>query len=538
MPLIGSWSETMPLPVTAVQPRIAGEPDDTGALVEKSIRGTQWIMLAILIGVPLGFLTTVVMYRLSPSALGLYRLMLLLVTTVQTFFLFGGANVIVNFIPRARPKDKLAFIATYLSITLGFAVIFFAVVLLRPDLLRFLLLGNPVDARVYLFLLGFIPLVIAQTLTIAILQGEMELGAAARTQYGVQTAGFAIALVVVYGIVRHHLLPDTIGAALIVPGAYLLSLLTGSLALVRVIRRRWVGQGAGAHQYRLHLPPGFWRFTTTFHIHTIVTFFFNNIDQIFILYYFGGQAGIAQNGEYGAALVIATYALWAPNLFTGAMYPFFTNLVARGDLATLRGAYQRYCAITSVVVATMGLLFGLFAPQIVLIYGVKGGHAAPLALIEIFAFMYVALASAAYVPTAALITAHEAVWINLSMNALALAVRLVLYSTLVGPDGLAGIAIANAISLGVLWYGTLLICVLRYHVGVPIRQHVISLAGAALLLGSYALVPRLGTFLSLAERLAALLLFILIIAQLRLVSRADLERVARRVPGLKRLVAR
>ena len=76
------------------------------ALIEKSIVGTQWIMVAILVGVPLGLVTQIVMGRaLGQEAYGTYRLMLVLVQAVQTFFLFGGANVIVNFIPRATAKE-------------------------------------------------------------------------------------------------------------------------------------------------------------------------------------------------------------------------------------------------------------------------------------------------------------------------------------------------------------------------------------------------------------------------------------------------
>ncbi len=96
-PMTGD-AATHPLAVTTIRSNSAptnSPTNETAALVEKSIRGTQWIMLAIVIGVPLGFLTNVVMYRLSPAALGIYSLMLLLVTTVQTFFLFGGSNVVV-----------------------------------------------------------------------------------------------------------------------------------------------------------------------------------------------------------------------------------------------------------------------------------------------------------------------------------------------------------------------------------------------------------------------------------------------------------
>ena len=73
----------------AAQP-VTTDTGETKALIEKSIVGTQWIMVAILIGVPLGFLTQIIMARIDPTALGIYNLMIVLVTAVQTFFLFGG----------------------------------------------------------------------------------------------------------------------------------------------------------------------------------------------------------------------------------------------------------------------------------------------------------------------------------------------------------------------------------------------------------------------------------------------------------------
>lgn len=531
---------TMPLPAFP-GPRMAEAAAQAGsgeraALIEKSIRGTQWIMIAILIGVPLGFLTKVILSRLlgaqGPEALGILQLMTLLVTTVQTFFLFGGANVVVNFIPRAAARDKSAFIVSYLGIAAAFAVVFFAAVLIWPQILAFVLLqkssGPAVvsEQTILLFLLLFIPIVIIQTLTIAVLQGEMELAAAARTQYGVQTATFALTLGAVYAI-RANLLPLPLAVAATVLGAYALSLLSAAPALIRVVRR-W------RLSVRWHLPARFWRFTATVHVLTIAGFFFNGVDQIFILYYFGSAASV---GLYAAPLTVATYALWAPNLFTGAMYPFFINLVARRDFATLRGAYQRYTAITGVIVAFFGLVSGLFAPQILTLFGSKQYSTTSLPLMQVFALMFTLLASCAYVPTAALITAHEDIWINLLMNVLALAVRVGLYIPLAARDGLLGVAISNAVSLAVLNLGTLAFSAARYHISIPARQHVVSLLGGAILLASFAAAAVLSPRLLLAERVLALAVFTLVVARLGLVSRADLARVGNRLPFVRRFLA-
>ncbi len=512
---------TQPLPAGSA-PAASSDTSERQALIDKSISGTKWIMVAILIGVPLGLVTQVIMGRIGQDALGAYGLMLVVVQAIQTFFLLGGANVIVNFIPRATAKEKSALLFSYAGIALGFSVIFFGAMLIFPQALNFLLLHQAkANPTVYLFLLLFIPIVIGQTLTIAVLQGEMELGVAARTQYGVQAMSFVLTLVLL-ALVLLHVVPHSMAVVLVplvVLGAYIITFSTGFAALARVMRRRW------QVSLRWYLPPRFWSFTLTFHINTIVWFFFQNIDQLYIAAVF---VDLKEVGIYRAALVVATYALWAPNLFTGAMYPFFTNLVARRDFATLKSAYQRYSAITGVMVGLVSLATGLFAPEILQLFGKKYGQAS-LPLMIVFSLMYTVFASAAYVPSTALITAHEDIWLNLILNILSVSIRIGLYGPLVAQYGLVGIAYANAISLGVLYITTLTAVGLRYHVSVPLRQHVISLAGGVLLLAPYALESRHllpGSHIAqLGIRALALLIFVGILTQLRLVSAADFAKV-------------
>lgn len=525
----------VPLDPTTKRPAVTNAANERDELIKKSISGTKWIMVAILIGVPLGMVTQIVMGRISTQALGTYSLMLVLVQAIQTFFLFGGANVIVNFIPRASAKEKSQLLVSYASIALAFSVVFFGAMLLFPQALNFLLLHQTTASpTIYLFLALFIPIVIGQTLTIAVLQGEMELGVAARTQYGVQTMSFVLAVALLL-VLKLRLLPGATDVALVplvVLGAYITTFSTGLRALVRVMRRRW------QLSFRWHLPANFWSFTTTFHFNTVVFFFFQNIDQIFIAAVFS----VKEVGIYRAALLVATYALWAPNLFTGAMYPFFTNLIARKEMQLLKDAYKRYCAITSVMVAFVSVAAGLFAPQILLLFG-KKYSADSLPLMVVFSLMYTVFASAAYVPSTALITAHEDIWLNLVLNILSVGVRIGLYMPLVHQFGLIGIAYANCISLGVLYFTTLIAVGLRYHVTVPLRQHLVSVAGGILLMAPYVLESQhllpSNTIIQLVVRALALLLFLGILTQLRLVSAADLAKVTGRlnkIPLLRRFL--
>jgi hypothetical protein len=80
-------------------------------------------------------------------------------------------------------------------------------------------------------------------------------------------------------------------------------------------------------------------------------------------------------------------------------------------------------------------------------------------------------------------------------------------------------------------------------VTVPARQHLVSLAGGVLLIAPYALAARHllpgSTLVQLAVRVLALVLFVGIVAQLRLVSAADLAKVSGRLgklPLLRRFI--
>lgn len=517
------FQETMRL--TALQEIAHAEQDhmeSSDDLIQKSIRGTQGIMIAIIIGVPLGFFVNTFIGRIfGATGLGYYALLQIVVTTIQTFFLFGGSNVIINFIPRESKRHRSAFIASYIGIALIFSIIFLGLMFAFPKVLSIVLLHTPITAGVYLFLIIFMPIVIGQTLTIALLQGEMEVGAAARAQYSVQTVSFV--LTIAAAIATHFMaLPILQTIGVIVAVAYFASFGIGLLPLIRIIRSRW------QFSLRWYMPTKFWRFTATVHIHTIVTFFLNSADQLFIVYYFHDPA---INGVFRAAIAVATYALWAPNLFTGAMYPLFTHLIARKDIATLKMSFQRYSAITGIIVATFGITVGLFATAIIRLYGHGFGQQS-IVLLEVFAAMYVLIASSAFIPTGALITAYEDVWINLTMNTITLVLRIALYSYLVQRYGLLGIAIANAISLVFLHMGTLLIATLRYHIRIPLRQHMISIIGCIILMGYYG-IPVSSHTIRVIEPIMLFLLYLFIVLQLRIISREDLIQLSRRISALR-----
>ncbi len=519
-------------------PQIARDPDPSGffvaetivmpalkkdELIQKSIVGAQWIMFAILIGVPLGFGANIIVGRYTGSAgLGYLALMQLVVATIQTFFLFGGSNVIVNFIPRASSREKSAFLFSYVSIAAVFSVLFLTAMIFFPNVLQFLLLNNPVTTTVYIFLGIFIPIVISQTLLIAALQGEMELPASARTQYSVQVMTFVLACVVAFVIKPLNIIPIPPAIAGIVLLAYSVSLLSGLMALIRVMRKRW------RWNIRWFLPEKFWGFTTTFHFNTIVAFFYNNVDQIFILYYF---RNVEINGIFRAAILVATYALWAPNLFTGAMYPLFINLVERKEIKTLREAYKRYSAITCVVVAMFGLISGLFAAPIIHIFG-KSFGAETITLMAIFSFMYVMVASSSFIPTGALITAHEDIWINLILNTVSLIIRFSFFFVLAPQYGVIGVAISDAVSLTFLHVSTLLVASIRYKVSVPINQHLVSIFGM-LILGIYYLWRPSNHTLAIAEPIVLTGIYFIILSQLRIIKKSDLSQLTRRLDSLR-----
>ena len=101
-------------------------------LLKNSAVGAKWTLGLSLAVMPLSYATNIILARISPEALGTYGFLAVLISVVAAFFMFGGSQVIVRFLPQLAPEKKSAFLFSYAVLALGVASIFLSLVLLSP----------------------------------------------------------------------------------------------------------------------------------------------------------------------------------------------------------------------------------------------------------------------------------------------------------------------------------------------------------------------------------------------------------------------
>jgi len=77
-------------------------------ILRRTFNGAKWMLYLSATALAAGFCTNVILGRVGVETLGFYSMLMLLVSMVQTFFVFGGSNVLVNFCRTSPPSKNLA----------------------------------------------------------------------------------------------------------------------------------------------------------------------------------------------------------------------------------------------------------------------------------------------------------------------------------------------------------------------------------------------------------------------------------------------
>ena len=83
---------------------------ETEQILKSSVVGARWTLGLSLAVIPLSYGTNIILGRTSPEALGTYGFLTVLISVVATFFMFGGSQVIVKFLPQLESEKRSAFL--------------------------------------------------------------------------------------------------------------------------------------------------------------------------------------------------------------------------------------------------------------------------------------------------------------------------------------------------------------------------------------------------------------------------------------------
>ncbi len=487
-------------------------------LVNRSVAGARWTLLLGAFSLPLTYMTSVLLGRVGPDALGAYSLIIIFQLACLTFLMPGADQGLVRYLPRLTAAEKGRLLTSYgrlPAVLMAAAVVF---LLLDPGPIQNLLFGGETElaSRLFPYIILLAPIAVLTRLLMAILQSEMDIkGMAIATKITPFLISLGtLGLVVVYrrGSIAGGL-PLVILSLVLV--ANLVSLGAAALRSGRIVRTwtSWSGTIA---------PAGFWSFSLLSFAGAVVAFGFGNLDLVII----SNRLGLYDLGLYKAALASAELVRWVPVVLLQTVFPFFCNLLPQGDREQIHRAYRRLIRYTSVLVGGIGLALVCFSGEVLSLFGIEfaASRGSLVLLSSIFTL------SAISTINGALVVASGRVGRALLNGAVALGLQIAISIWLVPRLGALGAAIGKGSHLVVL---TILDAWLAYatlRVRIPGRVLLLLGVNAGLIVVAWAFVPA-STILAIARGLLLLAFYVALVARLQLIGREDLRLVLRGVLG-------
>lgn len=482
-------------------------------IVSHSLAGTRWMLWLSATALACGFGTNVVLGRAGPGLLGFYGFLTLALSLLGTFFVFGGGNVIVNYLPKLAPADKTSFLASYAGVVAVSAVALMAVVAMVPAVPD-LVFGDSAPSGAVPYLTLLLPIAVLQMLAWSTLQADLALRTFAVSQALVSSLTFAA--LVVAGAAGW--LSEPAPRRYIVATVLLGNVASVAVAGVRLWRRQLRAWGPAR---RWLLPEGFWGFSLYFQGGVMVSFLVRSVDQVYVL----RELGLVSLGYYRSALVLSQLAGFLLVVTDKGFYSTFCN-VEPADHPQL---HRRFVRLNSLGTALAGLVLMLFAGELLRPFGESATSESKTLVMLIAGAVLLALPIASV--NNSLVTARERMRPIFVNNAAGAVVAVVLYALLGRRFGLVGVGWAFlALQLVMLLLSSITV---RRVAGVafPLGAWAISVASVVIGAGAGSVLDG-STLVEVGARCGVLLAFVPLALLVRLVTPAELkDLVALVVPG-------
>lgn len=320
--------------------------------------GAFWVTLTSAAAAPLAYYRNWILGQFGNNGevVGNYAIILLFVNIVTTFVLFGGINVVTNFLPKIKQvKDKSAFIFTYSLISIVIVAFFILLINLFPSTVNFLL-KEPVDSSTLHVLSILMPVIVLAQIVIFSLAGLMDFKLSSllgRLQILLVSTLATGAFFIFPKFLLEH---SFVVIALTIGLANFGIIVIGSFRLIRHVSGIVI---------RLYLPSGFYKFAGFVHLHTICVFAYSSVDQLFVL----AALGKKELGAYFILLQLAQLITFVPSRIGQVMLASFSHLVSSDNHHDLRRAYTKLCRLVLILSTSLALFMILFSKPIAMIFG-------------------------------------------------------------------------------------------------------------------------------------------------------------------------
>jgi O-antigen/teichoic acid export membrane protein len=381
--------------------------------------GMRWVLWLTILSTPFSYGITVLLARTGPAVLGTYGTLVVYLGAVTCFLYLGGDTVLIKFLPELPPGRRAPFLLSYAAVIGLWFCLCFGLVAAWPGALR-LLLGDAGGDSFRVLLVGLAPICLLLGLVMGTLKGLLDIQLAhalLRSLTVAQCLVYAVLFLAVPALLARHYV-------VIVWGVYLALALMAALAgLVHLLARR--RSAVPRQPLEFWLPPGFWKYTLSAQVVSVIWFFLGQLDSILIINF----GDLADLGRYVAIMTVPMVARVVSNLVIETLMPALTNAWASGGEAAASEVFTMYWRLLLLVNTVFGGALVLFVGPISKLLGPEYVSRQPLLVLAV---LLVVLACPGWVGSSLLASVgkqHRSIWVGLGQVALSLGLFLVLWPT-------------------------------------------------------------------------------------------------------------
>jgi O-antigen/teichoic acid export membrane protein len=477
---------------TAARPEIRNDrpPAPSGHRLARAIGGSFLLAVATL---PFGYLTSLILARVGPDAVGIYSFLSIYLAMVSGVLYLGGGTVTIRFVTELARDRQRPFFFSYLAVSLSVCAGVLALVELFPAMTSFVF-GSDVSPRLVSLLLLAAPVPLLYFSALATLRGLMLL-----TFAQALTRSLTVGAFLVYGslfLLHRELFRQEYVSVILVP-YFLLLAAAGTFAFARI---RLEAPRSSLSLWWF-LPPGFWRFALAIQASSVLALMQQSIDQILVL----RTLGLSQLGVYFLILQLTEASRLLNYFLSESVFPAVSKLHAENLLERLRALHSAAARYMLALASTITLpLIALSRPLLEFLgEDYASAHASFVLLL-----LFVSLDSLGLLNHTFIVGLKKTgSWTAVQL--LRFVAFVVLFHILAPGLGLLGVVLARGIAWGLA--GTLAIAVTLYRLPIrlPIpRQYFLQLGLSAALGALVQLAPGVssdwtwGVLLSAAALLA------------------------------------
>ncbi|ATP57964.1 hypothetical protein CPT03_16590 [Pedobacter ginsengisoli] len=328
-------------------------------------RGAFWVLLFSFIGGPIAILRNWLFTYYDPtgSYVADFALTMILFNLITSFFVFGGSSVLTNLVPKIDlKKDRFSFLTFYSAVCMLLLLICILVLLLFPQSIEYLTNNKIKSSQNIYVLLMSVPVIVAQIL-VYFLQGEADYKSASFITQLPNFLNTGIILLLIF--LKIPILNLKYQDSLIM---FLSSIIILSSVLMIIIGTFKIRRHFNSNSVGFFIPRGFWSFSLFIHLMTIITFLYQNIDQIFVL----KILNVKELGRYFIIIQLVETVRFIPLKIGQVLLASFSKIIHQGDEKLLIQTYNKVGRIIIVINLVISVILMCFSSYILNTFHIKG----------------------------------------------------------------------------------------------------------------------------------------------------------------------